>query len=688
MPPNRGQTWQELFDLVSSSHERLVEEQQERWQRNLGLYCEDPWPITEGGRPAWLKATESNYLADAVRVSVATLTHQLPAISVRTTQPDDPIEEALIAEVLRVDLEESGAWDACREVRLDVGLYGIGALFLSWDPGRDDDPLADDAVPSGEQMVAEYQDQLAQSQMAEMVQGMGGVPEPLQPPPPAEPVVVRVAGEGPRARAISPWDLYLDPRTSWATYQRGRWMGRSYSLSPQEIGQLGLPRDVEEKLLASAEDGEEGSRAVDVRDPALRGQAVEGDQRIPLLEVWFRDLPVDGRNQNVVCLWSPSAPEEPLLIEPWPYTLRNQSGFPLYPYFCLWGGKVPRSLRGISVAELAEPQQREINLLRSLQLTAAWQARQRFATRGKLTEEQREAWEGEGIGNLIEELGTPIEPVVQPPLDAGVYAVVEAATRDLNAHTGVTAPALGIDTPGDPTATEVRYNAGQGSVRAADDQREWEEYLVDVLRGLWALRCDLGKYGDRLYRLQAPPNINRIDPASGLETEVPKGETLFEPLRKDHLKPADVTIEAGSTMLRDTEREVQGLIEAGTAAANLGLLATPMQPLGVLNGEAWLRQIFARLHIQDLEELFDVSEYAQLAMLQGQAAASAQEDPDEVAEREESAKQKDHARALELQGARRQQQMQVQDAQSQAAVGQDLIKAVLGNGGGKEQKKK
>jgi hypothetical protein len=606
--------WQRWHELVQQSYAQRLESVRSQYQHELALYRGDQWdpkPVGKdgmrggGGEPPGLEAVVNNYLSDGIEVKLASLTYKVPEFSVVTAEGGDPEREALLAQVIQDDFIYSGGWEEAQAAKLDQCIHGIGAVMVGWREGEIDPTLLEtDAQPTEEEALAEEMAAAQGADMAQVMAANGVLVDPLVSPEEGGgfegPLVVEeipVVGEGQVVTGVSPYDLLIDPQATWSNWEReARFMGRVYSVTVDEIKEWkGLKRKDELIRKASGLDKES------IADPSQREQAVGADKRVVLWDVWFRGVMLPGTpkgRRNLRVIWADGMGPEPVWYGDWPFVIRDPRNQVLFPFVVIFGRLIPRGFDSISDVDLAEPQQRELNYARSLQATHMRLAIEKLQADGPMEEEAKAALESPDPGAVVEHSGV-ITPIKRSPPDASVYKNADDAVRDMAAHTGVSEAARGIQIPGAQTATEINYIAQTSSARAAYEQRRFEEFVERIAYRLWYLRCDKTLFGQEFL-------------VSGQD-----GQTERRRLEEEMLdKRLQVRILAGSTKLRDTQQELAGLTKLLEVALPQGLVATPANPQGIINGRQIVRQLASKLSLGDLRELMDVSEFQQMAVEQ------------------------------------------------------------------------
>jgi hypothetical protein len=275
----------------------------------------------------------------------------------------------------------------------------------------------------------------------------------------------------------------------------------------------------------------------------------------------------------------------------------------------IFGRLIPRGFDSISDVDLAEPQQRELNYARSLQATHMRLAIEKLQADGPMEEEAKAALESPDPGAVVEHSGV-ITPIKRSPPDPSLYKNSDDANRDMAAHTGASEAALGIEVNrgGPITATEAANIARTSSARAASEEQRFEAFLQKIAYRLWALRVEKRLFGQEF-----------------LVTDS-EGNTQSRRLEEEMLSRLQVRVKTGSSKLRDTTTEIQGIERVLQLLAPLGGIATPANPQGFINGRTLARVIASKLGLGDIRELMDVSEFQQMAVeQQAQAMLRAQQ---------------------------------------------------------------
>ena len=614
-----------LWRMVEVSRERWAVFPKNRFDRNLDLYKGAHWkyyPEDEIGpaplyEPSGLKEVTVNYTAAGIEIKWAGDTAQDPKFEASpkiTNAPMDPMTRALLSEVVTQDfVGASGGWKAAQAIRLDYAVFGIGIGMTCLRRGEEE-PIP---PQPGEHDAIDAANQAAMDMLAGMM-GSGAVFGPA-----VQPLKIgdlfEVVGEGPMSFRISPYDFIIDPHIAWDNWQDARFVGRTY-VEPVEVVQAD-PRFkntdglVGVRLMAQTQNY--------ILDPVAQTASQQEKEAYAILaDVWFRQVEIQRPFRfhgvryppglyPVRIVWAVERPNVPLLVELWPYDIRDDRRRRQYPFHLIVNRPVPGQLVGQGDPEIGEHQQRELNLARSQELTHGDQIRAKFMVRkGSIDDEARMALENNTIGVVVElnqePASQPILPLPRPELPADIHQSADHAQEDLSALTGVDDAARGTPMPGDQTATEARLIAAKSASRAAKDAQKFEELLTEMAAFQWSVRCEYGITGDEV-RVRTP----RVGMDGGGMNVMILGE--------EHLVPVNISLLTGSTRIQDKQLKLERIERFAALAEQLQQVFGPMNPGGVVN-PLQLLELHAEAgdFTDNLEPLFDTSDLRQMLIEQQQ----------------------------------------------------------------------
>ncbi|HYF45588.1 MAG TPA: hypothetical protein VD926_05210, partial [Acidimicrobiales bacterium] len=564
--------------------------------------------------PTGLEEVTVNWTGAGVEIDWASDTVQPPRFECAPLDQDDPRLRLIVSQIVTRDFNgPSGAARAAEAMRLDWSVLGMAFGLVGWREGSAEPlPESDEIRAEQEEVEAELDAMTAEMAAMEGVDGTA-----LEPADYTE--TVEILGEGGVAVRLSPLDLIIDPTVRWDNWPEARYIGRSYLQRTEDLKRSGLPGASD---LQGLRDIRTKSGGKWVLDPSQTDQVRDGVSWSVMVEVTFRALQIDrsfstsdgsryGPGEYPVrVLWTLRRPDEPLSIEMCPYNRRDETGRYVYPYNLVVARPVPGLLWGQSDAEIAEPQQRELNTLRSLQMTRADQIRDKFIVpKGMLDDRAKEALESRVVGTVVEVKGgdaNVIQAIPRPAVNMEIEQAAINAKEEMNALTGVSDQARGVTAEGQTTATEARLVAQLSSGRAAKDSNKYEQLCVWMADWLWWLRCENGLYGDRV-RVRSPRT------AFGQKTTI-------EVLGREHLVPCEVSVSTGSTRLADRGQDLEMIERFVALASSVGAIYNPQTGTGWVNPIHLLEIYAERAGItRDLDALFDVED------LKAEAAMAAQQ---------------------------------------------------------------
>lgn len=643
-----------LYELVEISRDDMVANWKDRLDQDLALYRSKHWDKGEG---RGLNQITVNYTRSGIEIKCGSQTYQKPQFDAQplplsaedpsafvALDQNDRTLNIIISERVTRDFEESSAWESNQAALYDKRIFGIGAVMYGWHPG-DEEPLSDEEMNEHLQMIQE---------MAEMP----GVDASTLPEPPQD-----LRGEGGVAIRISPYNLIADTEVDGFDWQNARYLGRVYTMDKQD-----LERDLDLRGVKQLTGYENFSDTAEkaILDPADRSRVDQKNHPfVVLYEVWFRKVWLrngftddDGRRYPkgyypLKVTWSADKPTDPILVETWPYDLRDSRGKRLYPFVLQINGVVPGKLKGMSDCEIAEPQQLELNASRAKEATFAdTAARVKFVyDKTKLDTQALNNLASPEVGAQIGVTGPVGDDIIRPLEFPGGHPETEAqgehALRDMNALTGVDEMSQGVAVEGAKTATEIREIKQSSGGRAAKEDEKFESALTAGAQILWQLRVQFDKTGDMVNvaipqgigQSQSPPQ-GAMDPMSqgmgpmgpggmpplpmgsqGMPQGVPQGmpgqmggiqQIQIEPR---HLMPAQIKIVTGSTKMQDQMQDVESRSNAIQLLATTGLLATVQNPTGIVSSRYMVEGLLKSMEIDNGDPaLYDTQEYMQQAM--------------------------------------------------------------------------
>lgn len=495
----------------------------------------------------------------------------------------------------------SGAQTAFRNVLLD-GLAGggVGILHASWYEGDDDPTLPMDPSEA--------------ARLQELAQTPGVRARDLRP-------AYTVAGRGPVALYVSPHDFLVDPQATWDRIEEAAFMGRMFPMPKERIERVFPEWAKRNNLDRVIQDG------VEFNTNPIRQHVDSEDnpEDVLVFDLWFKSVYIErdftqedaegnieqypgGYEYPVRVVWAQDRPLDPLRVELWPLDYRNDRDERLYPFLFIIPNPQPDSFWGQSDAELQEAMQRLMNFALSALVTHAksYAKTRHTYTQNALTDEGYRTLLHGGPDSFVEctpNAGeNPIRPVERIPPDPSILQVMETAKRFMDVISGVDEPSQGITAQGEQTATEANLLASKSSSRMALKQADYEG-LVETLAGMfYQAMVKYGLIGDKI-RLTLP------------QAQGGTGEPEDVEIGPEHLVPAKVTVETGSTMAANKQQKINNTLAFTQTAAQMGALQ-PMNPAGFYDSQVLLDRLAALMDVDDGSgALRDISKYEQQMMM-------------------------------------------------------------------------
>lgn len=612
------ETIDRLWSEVAVARKWMKKEYQQRWIQSGRLYGGDHWAVANERsgeldlrRESGLLRTTANWIAPTVQSGYCSVTTQDPEFTVSPRGIHDPVIEAGLSKYVTEEfLGAWGAWRAVQQTTLNSGVYGAGMLRVGWHVGDlEIVPFEDEEAAD----IAEA-DAIQQELYAELAFNPGVAAKDLQQPAPEW--ETRVVGAGPRAVAISPYDMIIPRQVHSHDFEDGPFAGCSYICPLSEVERWAAetyPKEGKGSLKSFAYESMSIYGGDGVLNPVDRSlEAVDGDPLIPIYEVWFKRVhvprpfttKVSGSSVRLPAgeyplriRWAVDRPEAPLDCDLWPHVLRGRNKQRSFPFRVLFAREVPGQLIGQGVPEVAQQPQQAMNLCLSMELTDAKQsARRRYLLwKNAIEPEGRAALEDSTAMNVFIETNAP--PGSQPILrleDGGTPLELEQlrmSCRDvINATTFVGDSARAVDTPGTPTATEVNARVEQSGTVGAKQNRKVEDLCIWAAQAQWEL---LRLFGD----VEEPVSVTD-----------PTGESQ-EPMSVDigaHLElPVLITVLTGAKRAEQRQAAVTNHTTFIQVADSTRMLQTPGNPMGIIDGRERFRQLAIVLDIGgDPDKLF------------------------------------------------------------------------------------
>lgn len=520
----------------------------------------------------------------------------------------------LLSERVTRDFEESRGWRSVQGALYDRRWAGIGICMTGWHFG-DEEPM--DEAERAERGL-EYQ-----ALAGDPGVDLDALDEAF------DDIEDERVGEGAITLRISPYDFIADPQVDAFNWEDAEFLGRVYTVDKERLVREYKIKDPD-GLRGSADLKTAGEPFI--TDPAERNRPLRKEHPfVVLVEVWFKKVWMpraftddDGARYPkgyypLRVTWAVDRQDEPLRAELWPYEMRDGRGARQYPFDLLVNRPVPGELKGQSDCEIAEEQQLALNHARSVEATwADWLARLKFmARRNSLDQKAKEALSSGIVGDLVEieenPATSPIRPIEVGTMRPEVEQSGEHAMRDQNALTGVDEAAQGVATEGRRTATEIREIAAKSGARAAHDDMDLELFVSSIARKQWQLRLQFVKTGD-------PVTITLPKALGG------RGMPTRMTLEQEHLLPARINVVSGSSKLQNQQEKLENKLNAIVMLNSNGLLATPMNPQGIVNSRVLVEGYLTSAGIDSGDpDLYNTSEFVQAALMQMQQMALSQQ---------------------------------------------------------------
>lgn len=607
-----GPLVRKMFERVLAAHEIVEQKQAPQWDRNLSLFRGNHWGDVDdrtGFEYAYdsggMREVTINWTRDSCDILFSNRTAQDPKFSaVPVEDEDDPTLGAVIGHF--ITKKANGAWrikEASESATLDSIVFGTAISFSGWKPGRDRmEPKSPEVDPSATDEGASD--------------------------------TAKIEGQGPVASRVSPYNFLIDPEVHWDNIGEAEFMGQvtvkiDTSINPARstAGEGGDGRFMSKDAIYK------GGRTVDrlhdfILDPGLKAlMSQEGELRFVVrMDTWWKSVEIkraftcveDGVSVNypagfypVRIVWDMANEAEPLLVELWPYELRDEDDDLFYPFTVVNENPQPGSVWGRGIPDLVESQQLALNDVESARVGRALKIREKWvAQKGTLGQEGITALQSTEDGVVVEvnsmNPATAITPLIRPNVVMEWQEASSNLKEGMNFTTGVNDAARGAALPGDQTATEARLIAQQSTGRSAKASLRVEDHAVRLAMNCWSLQCQFRLTGEHI-RYSDP---NTPGPSRRVQIDL------------HHLAPVKLSMSTGASRISEAQQKMERIEKFIQIAMGMLAFWSPMNPTGYLDPEFLMREYVTLSDFTSTpEKLFDVEILKQKMMAEQAAMA-------------------------------------------------------------------
>lgn len=590
------ETTDRLWKAVKNSRERVQTAYKPLWDRSLAVYSGNYFfhaadPLFRVGHDIgdtdWVTV---NWTAAGIQIKFCGDTAVPPRF---TVSPRDGMSDPHVRPILSEFFNRrfngaSGNWTAAQAAKLDALVFGTGVVMNGWHEG------APAAVPVD--AVSTREQDLHQEMLGGIADAFPDI-EDAQDQIPSLEELYNVSGSGAVGFRVSTYDFIIPEEARWDTFQGARFCGRTYLQSRDRLEEAGY--DLGGVRGMSEWQTDMGGFNLDpaVQD-ALMGPRMGGVEDTPrlvcMVEVYFREVRVakdftvddDGVRRtyrkgihNLKVLWAAERPDDPLDVTLWPYSIEDEYGEQQFPYTVLVNREVPGIFYGQGDVQIAEEQQRVLNITHSLTVDHLTKVKEKYMVQeGELSPEGIEALESMNTREVVQTKSHPssgpIEPVPRSQVTFEFQQAMDQEREALNAVTGVSDAARGNAIPGAATATEAQLVNALSSGRSAKDAEKFEKFLCEIGEKWWAVFCQFNDR-DQTVKVRMP------------EPDGSPASVSMRILGRELQVPVDITLTTGATRLQDQTQRLERK-ERFLAFAQ-GAMALAGGPINVL----YLIQLYA-----------------------------------------------------------------------------------------------
>lgn len=443
-----------IYDRIDRARRYTEKEVHPNLKRARELYAGQHWPGQH--QRSDMARIVCNILYPAVETKVSNLAFNYPDFTLKPLNREGSAHSDVARHVIAYDWRQMDAQDEAKRALRDRETYGVGLAYVYW--------LFETEPIEGEAGVT-----VEGGRPAEAMEPTDTTPDPVLPDPLMMDPMFRVRTDRPAVKRLSPFSFFVSPECD-AKLENAEYCGYCELRPLDEV--KADKRFKNTKNLKGEAKGLKPYLDDDTRQ--LDEGAMPSDcKRVKL----FHYFEKKRKLYAVYC----DEHTKPLLADEWTWA------GDWYPFVvnrnpddedCFW--PCPPLLR-------VEHQQHEVNEARTQHSEWRAQAVPKFQTRTTLEDQARQKFGSRRAGELIENVGEPIENLPVPPINPEVLQAGQMAMQDLQYGLGLNAYEVANVPTKRMTAPESEAVRLSGGSRAVADRQAFEMFCSELARRVLAL---------------------------------------------------------------------------------------------------------------------------------------------------------------------------------------------------------